>query len=76
MDGHHAALPVGQLDHLAAFARQRDGATREREAAAILGIPYDAVMQAALIPVAYTVGASFKPAHRKPLDTMVHWDEW
>jgi nitroreductase len=49
---------------------------REREAAAILGIPYDEVMQAALIPVAYTIGNSFQPARRKPLDTMVHWDTW
>jgi nitroreductase len=48
----------------------------EREAAEILGIPYDKVMQAALIPVAYTVGTEFKPAVRKPLDTMVHWDQW
>ena len=49
---------------------------REREAAEILGIPYDDVMQAALIPVAYTIGDTFKPALRKPLDTMVHWDHW
>jgi nitroreductase len=49
---------------------------REREAADILGIPYEEAMQAALIPVAYTLGASFKPARRKPLDTMVHWDIW
>jgi len=48
----------------------------EREAAEILGIPYDKVMQAALIPVAYTLGTEFKPAARKPLDTMVHWDRW
>jgi nitroreductase len=48
----------------------------EREAAAILGIPYERVMQAALIPVAYTVGTAFKPAARKPLDTLVHWDRW
>jgi nitroreductase len=48
----------------------------EREAAEILGIPFDRVMQAALIPVAYTVGADFKPAPRRPLDTMVHWDRW
>jgi nitroreductase len=48
----------------------------EREAAEILGIPYDKVMQAALIPVAYTIGTQFKPAARKPLDTMVHWDRW
>ena len=48
----------------------------EREAAEILGIPYDEVMQAALIPVAYTIGTDFKPGARKPLDTMVHWDGW
>ncbi len=48
----------------------------EREAAEILGIPYDKVMQTALIPVAYTIGTEFKPAARKPLDTMVHWDRW
>jgi hypothetical protein len=33
-------------------------------------------MQAALIPVAYTTGGSFKPARRRELDTMVHWDGW
>ncbi len=48
----------------------------EREAADILGIPYDEVMQAALIPVAYTKGTDFKPAPRDPLATMVHWESW
>jgi nitroreductase len=48
----------------------------EREAAELLGIPFDRVMQAALIPVAYTVGTEFKPGPRRPLDTMVHWDHW
>ena len=48
----------------------------EREAAEILSVPYDKVMQAALIPVAYTIGTDFKPAARSPLDTMVHWDQW
>jgi nitroreductase len=48
----------------------------EREAAELLGIPYDKVMQAALIPVAYTVGTEFRPAVRKSLDTMVHWGNW
>jgi nitroreductase len=48
----------------------------EREAAELLGIPYDRVMQAALIPVAYTIGTRFRPAARQPLDTMVHWDGW
>ncbi len=48
----------------------------EREAAELLGIPYDQVMQAALIPVAHTVGTDFRPAPREPLETMVHWDAW
>jgi nitroreductase len=48
----------------------------EREAAAILGIPYERVTQAALIPVAYTRGTDFKPAHRVPLASVAHWDAW
>jgi nitroreductase len=48
----------------------------EREAAELLGIPFDRVMQAALIPVAYTIGTDFRPAPRRPLATMVHWDSW
>jgi nitroreductase len=48
----------------------------ERDAAEILGIPYDEVTQVALIPVAYTIGTDFKPGKRKSLDTMVHWDQW
>ena len=49
---------------------------REQEAAELLGIPYDSVMQAALIPVAYTIGTDFRPAVRAPLDTFVRWDRW
>jgi nitroreductase len=49
---------------------------REREAAELLGIPYDEIMQAALLPVAYTIGTDFRPGRRKPLDTMVHWNSW
>lgn len=48
----------------------------EREAADILGIPYEKVMQVGLIPVAYTLGTTFKPAGRKPLDTVLHWERW
>jgi nitroreductase len=48
----------------------------EREAADLLGIPYDHVMQAAMIPVAHTIGEQFRPGPRKPLDTFVHWDQW
>ena len=39
----------------------------EREAAELLGIPLGAVLQAALIPIAYTVGTDFRPAARPPL---------
>jgi len=48
----------------------------EEEAARVLNIPYAEVMQAALIPVAYTKGARFKPGPREPLDTFVRWEEW
>jgi nitroreductase len=48
----------------------------EREAAELLGIPYDQVMQGGLIPIAYTKGTEFKPAPRLPVDTVTHWDRW
>jgi len=48
----------------------------EEEAANILNIPYKDVMQAALIPVAYTIGTDFKPAPRNSVHTMVHWNTW
>ncbi|MFM7509487.1 MAG: nitroreductase family protein [Actinomycetota bacterium] len=48
----------------------------EREAAELLGIPYDQVTQAGLFPVAYTIGNDFKPAARLPLSDVVHWNQW
>jgi nitroreductase len=48
----------------------------EKEAAEVLGIPYAEVMQAALIPVAYITRTDFKPAPRRSLETMVHWESW
>jgi nitroreductase len=48
----------------------------EREAAAVLGIPYDQVMQVALIPVAYTQGTAFRPAPRHPAERVMHWNHW
>ncbi len=48
----------------------------EQEAAEVLDIPYEEVMQAGLIPVAYTLGTEFKPAARKPLESVLHWDRW
>ena len=48
----------------------------EKEAAEVLGIPFDSVTQAGLFPVAYTRGTDFKPASRTPLEQVVHWDTW
>ena len=45
------------------------------EAAELLGIP-DGMMQAGLLPVAYTIGTDFKPAARPPAETIVHWNRW
>ncbi|POX63781.1 nitroreductase [Streptomyces sp. Ru62] len=48
----------------------------ERESARVLGIPYEDVMQAALIPVAYTLGTDFRPANRIPRERVLHWEEF
>jgi nitroreductase len=48
----------------------------ERAAAQILGIPYAEVMQAALIPVAHTLGGDFKPARRRSVEGVVRWNKW
>jgi nitroreductase len=48
----------------------------EQEAADVLGIPYQRIMQVGLIPVAYTLGTTFKPAARKPLASVLHWNRW
>ncbi len=47
----------------------------EKEIAESLGIP-PTMTQAALIPVAYFTGDDFKPAQRKPLTEVTHWDAW
>jgi hypothetical protein len=48
----------------------------EQEAADVLGIAYAQIMQTALIPVAYTRGTAFRPAARKPLKAVLHWNRW
>jgi nitroreductase len=48
----------------------------EQEAASVLGIPYDDVMQVALIPVAHTVGSDFAPGRRLRISARTHWNEW
>ncbi|MFN8474050.1 MAG: nitroreductase family protein [Anaerolineae bacterium] len=48
----------------------------EKETAELLGIPYDKVMQTALLPVAYYTGADFKPTERLPAGPRTFWDSW
>ncbi|WP_225993038.1 nitroreductase family protein [Actinomadura rudentiformis] len=48
----------------------------EHELAATLGVPYNEVMLAAFIPLAYTIGTDFKPAPRIPRDQVLHWERW
>jgi nitroreductase len=48
----------------------------EREAADVVGIPFDSCSQGGLIPVAYSIGTDFKPASRLPLDRVLHWNQW
>jgi nitroreductase len=48
---------------------------KEQEVAELLGIP-NTVTQAALFPVAYTIGTDFRPAARPPAETITYWDSW
>jgi nitroreductase len=48
----------------------------EAQAAEVLGIPYEAITQVALIPVAYPKGTTFRAAARKPLEEVVHMEVW
>ena len=48
---------------------------KEREVGELLGIPAT-VTQAALFPVAYTIGTDFRPAVRPPAETITFWDTW
>src|SRR5215471_8693012 len=48
----------------------------EREVAEAIGIPYEGVTQAALLPVAYYTGEAFRPADRIPSERILHFDHW
>jgi nitroreductase len=48
---------------------------KEQEVAELLGIP-STVTQAALFPVAYTIGTDFRPATRPPAETVTFWNTW
>jgi nitroreductase len=48
----------------------------EKQAAEVLGIPYEKYSQGGLFPIAYTKGTDFRPARRLPVEQIVHWDSW
>lgn len=48
----------------------------EHELAAVLGVPDDDIMLAALIPLAFTTGTDFRPAKRISRDQVLHWNKW
>jgi nitroreductase len=46
----------------------------EKQAAEVLGIPFEKYSQGGLFPIAYTKGTDFKPAKRLPVEQIAHWD--
>lgn len=48
----------------------------EKQAAELLGIPFDQFAQGGLFPIAYTKGTEFKTAKRLPAEQFTHWDTW
>ena len=48
----------------------------EKQAADLLGIPFEDFAQGGLFQVAYTVGTNFKPAKRLRAEQLTHWDTW
>ncbi len=48
----------------------------EKQAADIIGIPFEQYAQGGLFPIAYTKGTEFKPAKRLPAEQLTHWNTW
>jgi nitroreductase len=48
----------------------------EKQAAELLGIPFDKYTQGGLFPIAYTKGTYFRPAKRLPVEQIGHWHRW
>jgi nitroreductase len=48
----------------------------EREAAELLGIPYEEYSRVALLPLAHVVGEGFRPGPREPLERFARWETW
>ena len=49
---------------------------REREIAALLGIPYEEYTQVGMFPIAYTTGTDFKKAWRKPVSEVLRYNRF
>lgn len=47
----------------------------EKEISQLLGVPPH-VRHGVLLPTAWFTGETFKPAHREPLDSVLHLDRW
>ncbi len=48
----------------------------EKQAADVLGIPYEKYRQGGLFPIAHTKGTDFKRAKRLPAEQVTHWNSW
>jgi nitroreductase len=48
----------------------------EKQAADLLGVPFDDYAQGGLFPIAYTLGTDFQPAKRLPAEQLTHWNRW
>ena len=48
----------------------------EKQAAEVIGIPFDKYAQGGLFPIAYTKGTEFKLANRLPAEQLTHWNTW
>ena len=49
---------------------------REREIAALLGIPYEEYTQVGMFPIAYTIGTDFRKAWRKPVSEVLTYNHF
>lgn len=74
-------LPAAWSYQIAARARGLGSAwttlhlSYEKEISELLGVPPH-VRQGVLLPTAWFTGETFKPAHREPLDSVLHLDRW
>ncbi len=49
---------------------------REKEIAALLGIPYEDYTQVGMFPIAYTIGTDFRKAWRKPVAEVLRYNRF